>query len=65
VFENMMLRRIFGPSSEEVAVGWRRLKGEGKDVPVLLFSIEQHAMEAYWGSGCIYPRILDLGTRWR
>jgi hypothetical protein len=21
-------------------------------------------MKAYWGSGCIVPRILDLGTRW-
>jgi hypothetical protein len=22
-------------------------------------------MKAYWGNGCIAPRILDLGTRWR
>jgi hypothetical protein len=22
-------------------------------------------MKTYWGSGCIAPRILDLGTRWR
>jgi hypothetical protein len=22
-------------------------------------------MKAYWGSGCIAPRLLDLGTRWR
>jgi hypothetical protein len=22
-------------------------------------------MKAYWGSGCIAPRNLDLGTRWR
>jgi hypothetical protein len=22
-------------------------------------------MKAYWGSGCIAPSILDLGTRWR
>jgi hypothetical protein len=22
-------------------------------------------MKAYWGSGSIVPRILDLGTRWR
>jgi hypothetical protein len=22
-------------------------------------------MKDYWGSGCIVPRILDLGTRWR
>jgi hypothetical protein len=22
-------------------------------------------MKAYWGSGCIAPRIVDLGTRWR
>jgi hypothetical protein len=26
---------------------------------------EHHAMKAYWGSGGITPRILDLGTRWR
>jgi hypothetical protein len=26
---------------------------------------EHHSMKAYWGSGCIAPRILDLGTRWR
>jgi hypothetical protein len=25
VFENRMLRRIFGPKREEVAGGWRRL----------------------------------------
>jgi hypothetical protein len=26
---------------------------------------EHHAMKAYWGSGDIAPRILELGTRWR
>jgi hypothetical protein len=26
---------------------------------------EHHAMKAYWGSGGIAPRILDLGIRWR
>jgi hypothetical protein len=26
---------------------------------------KHHAMKAYWGSGGIAPRILDLGTRWR
>jgi len=31
----------------------------------VLFSIEHHAMEAYWGSRCIAPCILDLGTRWK
>jgi len=25
VFENSMLRRIFGPKSEDVAGGWRKL----------------------------------------
>jgi hypothetical protein len=29
---------------------------KGKVVPVLL--TEHHAMKAYWGSGCIVPRIL-------
>jgi hypothetical protein len=28
VFENRMLRRIFGPKREEVAGGWRRLRNE-------------------------------------
>jgi len=40
------------------------VKGKkGKVGPVLL-STEYHAMKAYWGSGSIVPRILDLGTRW-
>jgi hypothetical protein len=38
-------------------------KGKGKAVPVLL--TEHNAMKAYWVSGSIAPRILDLGTRWR
>jgi hypothetical protein len=38
-------------------------KGEGKIIPVLL--TEHHTMKAYWGSGGIAPRILDLVTRWR
>jgi hypothetical protein len=28
-------------------------------------STEHHAMKAYWESGSIASRILDLGTRWR
>jgi hypothetical protein len=28
VFENRMLRRIFGPKKEEVVGGWRRLHDE-------------------------------------
>jgi len=28
VFENNVLRRIFGPKREEVAGGWRRLQSE-------------------------------------
>jgi hypothetical protein len=30
-----------------------------------LYLTKHHAMETYWGSGGIVPRILDLGTRWR
>jgi hypothetical protein len=26
---------------------------------------KHYAMKAYWGSGCIAPRILDLGSGWR
>jgi hypothetical protein len=28
MFENRVLRRIFGPKREEVAGGWRRLRNE-------------------------------------
>jgi hypothetical protein len=38
-------------------------KGKGKVVPALL--TEHPAIKAYWGSGGIASRILDLGTRWR
>jgi hypothetical protein len=34
-----------------------------KDKVVPVFLTEHHAMKAYWGSGSIAPRILDLGTR--
>jgi len=37
---------------------------KGKVVPVLLLT-EHHVMKAYWGSGGITSRFLDLGTRWR
>jgi len=29
------------------------------------FFTDPHAMKAYWRSGCVAPRILDLGTIWR
>jgi hypothetical protein len=29
VFENRVLRRIFGPKRDEVTGGWRKLKNEG------------------------------------
>jgi hypothetical protein len=29
------------------------------------FLTERHALKAYWGSGSIASRILDLGTRFR
>jgi hypothetical protein len=42
------------------------VKVKGKKIfPILLFLTEHHAMKAYWGSGGIAPRILDIGTRWR
>jgi hypothetical protein len=28
MFENRVLRRIFGPNGEKVAIGWRRLHNE-------------------------------------
>jgi hypothetical protein len=51
---------------EQVTGKGEVVKVKGKVGPVLLFSLtEHHAMKAYWGSGCIAPRILELGTRWR
>jgi hypothetical protein len=38
---------------------------EVKIVVSVLFLTEHHAMEAYWWSGGIVPRILYFGTRWR
>jgi hypothetical protein len=43
------------PYAESVKVN----KGKGKVVPVPL--TEHQAMKAYWGSGCIAPRILEFG----
>jgi hypothetical protein len=34
-------------------------------VKLSLCLTKHHVMKAYWGSGGIAPRILDLGTRWR
>jgi hypothetical protein len=34
-------------------------------VKLSLCLTKHHAMKAYWGSGGIAPRFLDLGTRWR
>jgi len=39
-----------------VVVGYRHFGGP--------YSIEHHAMKAYWGSGDIAPRFTDLGPRW-
>jgi hypothetical protein len=41
-----------------------KVKVKGKVVPVLFLS-EYHAMKAYWESGGVAPRILDLCTRRR
>jgi len=34
-------------------------------VKLFLGLTKYHTMKAYWGSGCIAPRILGHGTRWR
>jgi len=36
---------------------------EGKGEIVIVLLTEHHVMKAYWGSGGIAPRILDLGSR--
>jgi hypothetical protein len=48
-------------------IGSKSLKAQHSG-PVKVKSLcltKHHAMKAYWGSGDIAPRILDLGTRWR
>jgi hypothetical protein len=46
-------------------------RGSGEQVQVKvevqssLCLTKHHATKAYWGSGGIAPRILDLGNRWR
>jgi hypothetical protein len=42
-----------------------KVKVKGKVVPVLFRLTDHHAMKAYWESGGIAPRFLDVGTRWR
>jgi len=39
VFENKVLRRIFGPKRDEVAGGWRKLHDEERNV---LYSSPNH-----------------------
>jgi hypothetical protein len=42
------------------------LCGKGKKkVKLSLCLTKHHAIKAYWGTGVIAPRILNLGTRWR
>jgi hypothetical protein len=41
------------------------LKSKGKSKVLPVFLTKHHAMEAYWGSGGVAPRILDPGTTWR
>jgi len=36
----------------------------GTDFYLWQYLTKNHAMRAYWGSECIAPRILKLGTRW-
>jgi hypothetical protein len=38
-------------------------KGKGKVVPLIFFLTDHYDMEAYWGSGDITARLLDLSTR--
>jgi hypothetical protein len=61
VFENRVLRGIFGPKTEEVAGGWRQPHNQVKvkvKVKLSLCLTKHHSMKAYWGSGDIAPRIL-------
>jgi hypothetical protein len=38
VFENRMLRRIFGPTSDEVTGGWRKLHNEEPKIVTMIKS---------------------------
>jgi hypothetical protein len=37
VFENKVLRRVFGPKRDEVTGGWRKLHNEELNIPFLFF----------------------------
>jgi hypothetical protein len=70
VFENRVLRGIFGPRREEVVRGWRRLynmelRNLYVKVKLPLCLTRHHAMKVWWGNGSISQHILDLGIRWR
>jgi hypothetical protein len=53
-------RPVLGPT--QPLFQWVKVKIEVKSSCVLT---RHHAQKAYWASGGIAPRILDLGTRWR
>jgi hypothetical protein len=45
---------------EAGTVNWMGVK-----IKLSLCLTKHHAMKTYWRSGCIAPRILDIGSRWR
>jgi len=41
------------------------MTNKGKNVKFYLCSTKHHAMKTYWEVEVIFPRIINLGTRWR
>jgi hypothetical protein len=71
VFEAKVLRNRFGSKINKVASGKHRLKAyenriKGIKVKLSLCLTNQALRhEGVWGSGCLDPQFLDLGTSWR
>jgi hypothetical protein len=68
VFENRVLRRIFGPKREEVAGGWRRLHNEELHnlytLPNIVRAIESKRMRWEGHVACIGGREMDATFWW-
>jgi hypothetical protein len=72
VFENMVLRRIFGPKSDEVTADWRKLNNEEHNdlycSPNIVRVIKSRRMRwaghvARMGRGGVYSRIWWVNLR--
>jgi hypothetical protein len=62
--EELIPRQEYNISENERFPEILKSDDKGKVVSVLSLT-EHHAIKAYWGSGSIAPRVLNLGIGWR